>query len=91
MIYSINELNSLSLHHWTQPLGPNHKAGKYIHDVHGAAILDACGGEGAEVMTDKNKKLALAKELGLEYKQITYGLKRLLKNRSLIKEKGKCG
>ena len=59
------------------------QSGKYKHSVHGPVLLEACGGIGSEIITDKKKIHELAESLMLEYKQVKYGLNLLLKTKDI--------
>ena len=59
-------------------------ATKYTHSVHGPLILEACGGAGSTKLKKKDEIKKLADQLGLEYKQVKYGLTKLVASGDLI-------
>ena len=61
-----------------------HIAKKYIHATHSPMILTACGGPGSHPLRKNNEIKALADTLGLESKQIKYGMKKLIGSRDLV-------
>ena len=57
---------------------------KYTHSVHGPVILEACGGAGGVRMKKKHDLKKLADQIGLEVKQVKYGIKKLVASGDLI-------
>ena len=68
----------------TEECTPVTPAGKYNHNVHVPLIIDACGGAGSAQMRSKNDIKKLADQMNLEFKQVKYGIAKLVKSGDLL-------